>query len=622
MQHNFMASPFAAQLGTNYCPEDKEVLEIQTLLVKPALRLKNLDNEIAELQKAIEKLMEERNGLGAYVDAHKALISPVRRLPLDIIAEIFVACLPAHRNCVMSASEAPVLFGRVCRVVESHFPLYTEAPSFHPPTASFNEKVAQRVRVTKMWLGRSGQCPLSISLESAPENSPYDTEVSPATSVQFLQALIPFAPRWQHIHFTTPSSHILEIISHLDIDMPWLETAAFHHQHFPRGSNFDCVHSGNILIPERFPVLWHQLTTLTIGGPSWSVSAELTSEVIFRVISGCPELRCCKVVVHDGFETAMSTTPLQYPILKLLFLHTLAIHCVGSAAPVVSLLLKRLSVPDFDIPRTCPALRDLSIGDGHHSISDAALLRFITARMMLEPRALKSVEVYFGRPMTIDIMPNLRAFIETGLAISLTYIPSPRYSPWDGLPDAPAMAYPMWTPPHRAILSSSFSRRNEVEKEMCQRTGHEKDDYAYYVLEVGVLASLHTGFDRCYDLFQIHVQVVGPVVKTISSAATVKIKWLFSMHSAASTLAAENIAIHQYGTSRGGQLEFQFEQCTIWKLMTSDFDFAFALLRAAKTKLAPDWVESGSFVWGVDMWIRFSGWSSWFIPIASSRDFI
>ncbi|KAJ7354558.1 hypothetical protein DFH08DRAFT_955947 [Mycena albidolilacea] len=552
MQRNFMASPFAAQLGTNYCPKDKEVLEIQTLLVKPALRLKNLDNEIAELQKAIEKLMEERDGLGAYVDAHKALISPVRRLPLDIIEEIFVTCLPTHRNCVMSASEAPVLLGRVCsswRAISLSTPrlwakihvVEPESDPYSRPAASFDQKVAQRVQVTKMWLGRSGQCPLSISLESAPENSPPETEVSSAASLQFLQVLVPFAPRWQHIHFATPATYILEIISHLDVDMPWLETVAFHHQasrsldnidwgHFSifRGARISSVSiPGRIFIPERFPVLWDQLTTLTIGGPSWSV--DLTSEVIFRVISGCPELRCCKVVVRDNLETEMSTAPPQHSILELQFLHTLAIHCVGDAAPVVSLLLKRLSVPElsnfiffgsrqdspplsdfltrslclrsleinnhafsktsvldtlghlpstvrqlkiiapemafrsqecFDddalavltSPGLCPALRDLSIGDSHHYISDAAVLRFITARMMLEPRALKSVEICFGRPMTLDIMPDLLDFIENGLAISLTYTPSPRVtSPWKGLPDAPAVAYPTWTPPNRAV---------------------------------------------------------------------------------------------------------------------------------------------------------------------------
>ncbi|KAF8213683.1 hypothetical protein K438DRAFT_1550126, partial [Mycena galopus ATCC 62051] len=109
-----MASPFILRLGTNYCPTDEEVAEIKSHLVEPSLRLKELDDKIAELQKAIDKLAEERDGLGAYVGAHKALISPVRRLPLDIIQEIFIACLPTHRNCVMSASEAPILLGRIC----------------------------------------------------------------------------------------------------------------------------------------------------------------------------------------------------------------------------------------------------------------------------------------------------------------------------------------------------------------------------------------------------------------------------------------------------------------------------------------------------------------------------
>ncbi|KAJ7879485.1 hypothetical protein B0H14DRAFT_3129596 [Mycena olivaceomarginata] len=556
MQRNFMASPFAAQLRTNYCPKDNEVLEIQTLLIKSALQLKNLDNEIAKLQKAIEKLMEERDGLGAYVDAHKALISPARRLPLDIIEEIFVA---SWRAISLST---PRLWAKI-HVVEPQSDPYSRL------TAPFDEKVAQRVQVTKMWLGRSGQCPLSISLESAPQNSRYDTEVSPAASVQFLQALIPFAPRWQHIHFTTPSSYILEIISHLDIDMPWLETAAFHHQmsrslhsidwgHFSifRGARISTVSiPGDIFIPERFPVFWDQLTTLTIGGPSWSVPVELTSEVIFRVISGCPELRCCKVVVCDN-PAEMSTAPPQHPILELPFLHTLAIHCVGHAAPVVSLLLKRLSVPELS--------NFTFLGDGHHYISDAAVLRFITARMMLEPRALKSVEIYFGRPMTTDIMPNLRAFIETGLAISLSYTTSPRYSPWKGLPDAPAVAYPTWTPPNRPVwlLAAQRSREGNV-------STHWTRKYRMHVTPdpQAILLRLNS----------IHVQVVGPVVKTFSSAATVeRSRWRL-----------KHCHPPVWHFTRG-QLEFQFEQCTIWKLMTSDFDFALALLRAAKTKLAPD----------------------------------
>ncbi|KAJ7114137.1 hypothetical protein C8R44DRAFT_630655, partial [Mycena epipterygia] len=107
-------SPFTTRLGTNYCPKDEEVAEINALLVEPTLRLERLADEIADMQKALNKLTTERDSLAAYLADHKALISPVRRLPLDIIQEIFVACIPTHRNCVMSASEAPVLLGRIC----------------------------------------------------------------------------------------------------------------------------------------------------------------------------------------------------------------------------------------------------------------------------------------------------------------------------------------------------------------------------------------------------------------------------------------------------------------------------------------------------------------------------
>ncbi|KAJ6594624.1 hypothetical protein B0H19DRAFT_907708, partial [Mycena capillaripes] len=109
-----MTSPFASQLGTNYCPKDEEVQEIKNLLLEPTLRLKRLGDEIADLQTAIDKLAEERDTLEAYVEGHRALMSPVRRLPLDIIQEIFIACLPDDHNCVMGASEAPVLLGRIC----------------------------------------------------------------------------------------------------------------------------------------------------------------------------------------------------------------------------------------------------------------------------------------------------------------------------------------------------------------------------------------------------------------------------------------------------------------------------------------------------------------------------
>ncbi|KAJ7151819.1 hypothetical protein C8R43DRAFT_1235848 [Mycena crocata] len=56
-----MSSTFILRLGINYCIQDEDVAGIKALLVEPALHLA-----------AIDKLKKKRNGLAAYVDAHKA----------------------------------------------------------------------------------------------------------------------------------------------------------------------------------------------------------------------------------------------------------------------------------------------------------------------------------------------------------------------------------------------------------------------------------------------------------------------------------------------------------------------------------------------------------------------
>ncbi|KAJ7649165.1 hypothetical protein B0H17DRAFT_1022522, partial [Mycena rosella] len=222
-----MSSPFASKLGTNYCPRDDETAEIKTLLIEPTLRLQHLDGEITDLHKAIDKLTTQRAGLSAYVDAHKALISPARRLPLDIIQEIFVTCLPTDRNCAMSAVEAPILLGRICsawRAISLLTPrlwakLHIVEPLPHSPSAVafFEKSLVQRIEAIKLWLGRSGQCPLSISINA----TGYD---SPASLNQILQALLPFASCWEHLNFTIPFP-ALATVSHLtEADVPMLHS--------------------------------------------------------------------------------------------------------------------------------------------------------------------------------------------------------------------------------------------------------------------------------------------------------------------------------------------------------------------------------------------------------------
>ncbi|KAF7364856.1 hypothetical protein MVEN_00355900 [Mycena venus] len=84
-------SPFRDRLNTNYVPSDSEILEIHALLVDPAEELARLDAQIEEIQLALSLLKEKCASLQAPIDAHRALISPMRHVPLDILQEIFLS---------------------------------------------------------------------------------------------------------------------------------------------------------------------------------------------------------------------------------------------------------------------------------------------------------------------------------------------------------------------------------------------------------------------------------------------------------------------------------------------------------------------------------------------------
>ncbi|KAJ7442985.1 hypothetical protein FB451DRAFT_1376817 [Mycena latifolia] len=447
-----MSSPFTSKLGTNYCPQDAEIAQIQTLLIQPTLRLKRLDDEIAVLQKALDKLTEERTGIGAYVDAHKALISTVRRLPLDVVQEIFTACIPTHRNYL------------------------------------FDKKLAQRAETTKMWLGRSGNCPLSISLKS---NGLSYFQVS---QNQPIPALLSFASRWEHISFTAPLS-CLGIVSHLtEADVPMLKSVSidepygqqdairwdsFGFLRAPKISSFSL--KGGRSIPMELPLRWNGLINLSIT-KNWNVPSSLTSETALQVLSRCPQLRTCDLFVDDPPGISQHQTrrarsrTLVSPYTRFLWhLSGQSAACFGwvsfpqlrnlklrgisdiatmsyvrflATAPLIEKLdiinggfsqlflasflrelpptLRELNfsidfpshynasfddeilesfIPSVDLPSPCcPGLQVLEI-QYSCAISDKALLRFIRSR------TLKRVVIRFDRAMELDIRPELQSLI-------------------------------------------------------------------------------------------------------------------------------------------------------------------------------------------------------------------
>ncbi|KAJ7173435.1 hypothetical protein C8R46DRAFT_1348114 [Mycena filopes] len=447
-----MASPFASNLGTNYCPLDDEVLQIRALLKAPLSRLKQLDDQIAELQKAIDELAEERERVGSFVDRHKDLISPFRRLPLDVIQEIFVACLPTHRNCVMTAVEAPVLLGRICsawRSISLNTPrlwarLHIVEPSRSgpgpwTPRAAWEEKLAQQLETTKTWLGRSGQCALSISFQGTHDSDfppPPDGADPPANPCLFMDVILSVAPRWKDISLwaSTPALEMLSGIT--EHDVPLLQKFEMSQNggssngarptltllgspHLKHLSLFGSA-TQNI---GGLPVRWENLTYLSaMGFNNMSLSYSSVLELL-----ASPSL----VTLFRGLP--QTTTSLRIADRPQMW-NPDDVFCVLDDAAIAVL------IPTPENSGGCPALQELSITNST-APSDAVLLQFLKARMAVPASTLKKVKIKFSRERQFDIMPDIQPFLDDGrVEVSLVYhshSTTGAFSPWQGLPDAP-----------------------------------------------------------------------------------------------------------------------------------------------------------------------------------------
>ncbi|KAJ7062346.1 hypothetical protein C8F01DRAFT_128306 [Mycena amicta] len=359
-------SAFTAKLGTNYCPTDDEVHEINVLLAEPSEQLRQLDSKIDDLRKAMEELVVERNRIGEFVDAHKALISPMRRIPIDVLQEIFVACLATERNCIMSASEAPILLGRICsswRAISMSTPrlwasVHIVEPSPPPSNASVyvtrarDARLAQRLESAKSWLARSGKCPLSISLLLESHGQEYtSSEIESWPTYSFLQVMISHLSQWRRIELRVPNRLVealrkltgkdVPLLQSLNLDLlvvqPGVDPLSPPLELLMAPQLSDLHLAGIQTQPDALGLQYHQLTSLTLSPLAWSASHP-SLEASLSVIAKCRQLRRFDVTVYEN------TPSIDGIHIESQTLEILVIHCYqGTTTPFRA--LHYLSLP-------------------------------------------------------------------------------------------------------------------------------------------------------------------------------------------------------------------------------------------------------------------------------------
>ncbi|KAJ7865796.1 hypothetical protein B0H13DRAFT_1074348 [Mycena leptocephala] len=277
----------------------------------------------------------------------------------------------------MSASEPPILLGRICsfwRTISLSTPrlwtsLHVVEPTRPPPNSNtaalFERKHTQRLETMKDWLGRSGDCPLSISLEGALYLG--IGTVQSLGPCLFLQALIPFVSRWRTINFTAQAPRLTEALSHLtESDVPILQDLVMHERpantidpvisppvntwastgiiRCPRLSKFSL--SAEISSPTELPLRWSQLTSLALHDLAWESSIALTTDRALQILSQCPLLRTCSLSVHDT-DNLDGEIPGARHIVECPLLHAMHLECRSVPAFTFPRMFRRLSLPEL-----------------------------------------------------------------------------------------------------------------------------------------------------------------------------------------------------------------------------------------------------------------------------------
>ncbi|TFK40354.1 hypothetical protein BDQ12DRAFT_680803 [Crucibulum laeve] len=131
----------------------------------------------------------------------QSLLAPIRRLPPELLSEIFLHCVqPCDQFVKPSPKEAPMLLGQICaswRTLALSTPRLWSSLELCRTWSSFNGKssVHDAAALMKLWLERSGQRPLSISIRD-------DLLEDPTVRELFIRV----TPRWQHILIDVPRS--------------------------------------------------------------------------------------------------------------------------------------------------------------------------------------------------------------------------------------------------------------------------------------------------------------------------------------------------------------------------------------------------------------------------------
>ncbi|KAJ7491071.1 hypothetical protein FB451DRAFT_1124703, partial [Mycena latifolia] len=321
-------------LRLNYSPEGHEALDILRTINDIDSQFERYDPEIARTQGILASLQEQRRNLEWYKECYRSILSPIRKLPPEILQNIFLACRGGEPDVIPTA-------GQVCRYwrdIVVGTPELWSIISVGRTRYTFTERYRNLASLFLEW---SGSQPLSICIRN-----PADTRL--------VECLWRHVNRWQTLRLSTRDTSFYGTLGLEAFDLGMLEKFELLEANTFRASDQTCITISQnapklcdvvLKNPLRYWKLpWGQLTRIQYDIPSAADG--------LRILQLCPQLVECSL---DRMTEAAPDFAILRPSRKLRFLR-LAVDTTSSPQSPPETILKT-----FFICLTAPDLNSLEV---------------------------------------------------------------------------------------------------------------------------------------------------------------------------------------------------------------------------------------------------------------------
>ncbi|KAJ7458618.1 hypothetical protein FB451DRAFT_1508047 [Mycena latifolia] len=322
---------FAGLIHTNDPLSDSEALRVKLTLEDTLSALSALDGEISKALLALLKLEKQRRLLDKYVASLKTALSPIRRIPPEILAEIFLLC----RNSSLRDVDYSVADPRHAPTVLTHVSSRWREVCMGSPRLwdhlHLQTHTAPPVALLQSILARTSTLPLSVNIGD--QNA--------------FQLALQQHDRLEHLHFHIRSKlprhffdqrNPLPLLSSLHI----IVGAALNISRFL--TLFNDAPQLKVLYLKSYLSMWPLASVLP-----WSQFTRLNLDIALDLLDARDILSQCEVIQEcelNGLLKSQGLAPSQH-VYRLAHLHELTISLDLDYSPSPELFFDAFSFPNL-----------------------------------------------------------------------------------------------------------------------------------------------------------------------------------------------------------------------------------------------------------------------------------